>query len=77
MTKEAAEEYRRLLARTEEALPGFIGLRVEEAAALAQRLDLELRVIRIHENEWHTSDKRTTRVTVEVENDVVTSARAV
>jgi hypothetical protein len=32
-------------------------------------------VIRIHENEWYTSDKRTNRVTVEAENGVVTSAR--
>jgi hypothetical protein len=76
VTKEAAEEYRKLLARTEEALPEFIGLRVEEATALAQRLHLDLRVIRIHEHEWHTSDKQTTRITVEVENGVVTSARA-
>ncbi len=66
----------RLLSRTEDALPEFIGLRVEEAAELAQRLDLDFRVIRIHENEWHTSDKRTTRVTVEVEDGVVTAARA-
>jgi hypothetical protein len=76
MTDDTAEEFRRLLARTQEALPGFIGLRIEEAIELAQRLNLDLRVIRIHENEWHTSDKRTNRVTVEAENGVVTSARA-
>ena len=76
MTDETAEEFRRLLGRTEEALPEFIGLRVEGAIDLAQRLDLDLRVIRIHENEWHTSNKRTTRITVEVENGVITSARA-
>jgi hypothetical protein len=77
MPDDAAEGFRRLLARTEEALPEFIGLRSEEAIELAQRLDLDLRVMRIHENEWHTSDRRTNRVTVEVENGVVTSAKAV
>ena len=76
MTGDAAEEYRRLRARTEVALPEFIGLRIEEATELARRLHLDLRVIRIHENEWYTSDKRTNRVTVEAENGVVTSARA-
>lgn len=58
------------------AIPEFIGLRIEEAAELAQRLQLNLRVIRIHENEWHTSDMRSNRVTVEVEDGVVTSTRA-
>jgi hypothetical protein len=76
MTDDTAEESRRLLARTEKVLPDFIGLRVEEAIELAQRLDLDLRVIRIHEIEWHTSDLRNNRVTVEVVDGVVTSARA-
>ena len=76
MTDETAEESRRWLAKTEEALPDFIGLRVEAAIELAQRLDLELRVIRIHEIEWHTSDLRVNRITAEVEDGVVTSARA-
>lgn len=76
MTDDAAEEFRRLRAKAERALPEFIGLRVEDATELAQRLDLDFRVIRIHENEWHTSDDRSNRVTVEVENGVVTSARA-
>jgi hypothetical protein len=76
MPDDTAKEFRRLLARTEAALPEFIGLRIEEAAKLAQRLHLDFRVIRIHENEWHTSDKRTNRVTVEVEDGVVTGARA-
>jgi hypothetical protein len=76
MPDDTAEEFWRLLARTEGALPEFIGLRREEAVELAQRLDLDLRVMRIHENEWHTSDRRTNRVTVEVENGVVTSAKA-
>lgn len=69
-------EFSRLLARTEEALPEFIGLRVEKAIELAQRLDLDLRVKRIHESEWHTSDQRSNRVTVDVVNEVVISARA-
>ena len=76
MTGNAAEEFRRLRAKTEKALPEFIGLRVEKAVELAQRLDLDLRVMRIHENEWHTSDNRSNRITVDVENGVVTSARA-
>ena len=77
MTGDPAEEFWRLRAKAERAIPDFIGLRVEEATELAQRLDLDLRVIRIHENEWHTSDDRSNRVTVEVEDGVVTSARAV
>jgi hypothetical protein len=76
MTGDAAEEFSRLRAKAERALPEFIGLRIEEAAELAQRLQLNLRVIRIHENEWHTSDERSDRVTVEVEDGVITSARA-
>jgi hypothetical protein len=76
MTDDAAEEFRRLRAKAERALPEFIGLRVEEATELAQRLDLDFRVIRIHENEWYASDQRPNRVTVEVEDGVVTSARA-
>jgi hypothetical protein len=76
MTDDTAEEFRRLLVRTEEALPEFIGLGIEEATELAQRLNIDLRVIRMHENEWHTSDMRTNRITVEVEHGVVTSARA-
>jgi hypothetical protein len=76
MPDDTAKEIRRLRARTEAALPEFIGLRVEEAAELAQRLDLDLRVIRIHENGWYTSDQRNNRVTVEVEDGVVTGARA-
>ena len=76
MTDETAEESRRLLAKTEKTLPDFIGLRVEAAIELAQRLNLELRVIRIHENEWHTSELRMNRITAEVEDGVVTSARA-
>jgi len=76
MPDNIAKEIRRLRARTEAALPEFIGLRVEEAAELAQRLHLDFRVIRIHENEWYTSDDRSNRVTVEVEDGVVTSARA-
>jgi hypothetical protein len=76
MTGDAAEKFRILRARTEESLPEFIGLQIEGAAELAQRLNLDLRVIRIHENEWHTSDLRSNRVTVEVEDGVVTSAKA-
>jgi hypothetical protein len=76
MTDDAAEGLRRLRARTEKALPEFIGLRVEEATELAQRLHLGLRVIRIQENEWYASDQRPNRVTVEVEDGVVTGARA-
>jgi hypothetical protein len=76
MTDESATESKRLLARTEKVLPDFIGLQVEQAIELAQRLDLDLRVIRIQEIEWHTSDLRNNRVTVEVEDGVVTSARA-
>jgi hypothetical protein len=76
MTDDTAAEFRRTLARTEEALPDFIGLRVEKAIELAQRLDLDLRVIRIHENGWYGSDQRHNRVTVEVEDGVVTGARA-
>jgi hypothetical protein len=75
MTDDIAEESRRLLARTEKALPDFIGLRVEKAIELAQRLDIDLRVIRINESEWHTSDLRVNRITVEVEDGVVTEAR--
>ena len=70
-----AEEFRKLRARAQEALPEFVGLRVEEAIELAQRLDLDLRVIRLHANEWHTSDLRRNRITVESENGVVTSAK--
>jgi hypothetical protein len=76
MTSDAAEGFRRLRAKAEKALPEFNGLRIEQAIELAQRLDLDLRVIRVHENEWHTSDDRSNRITVEVENGVVTSARA-
>jgi hypothetical protein len=76
MPDDAAAEFRRLRARTEASLPEFIGLRVEEAAELAQRLRLDFRVIRIYEDEWHTSDDRSNRVTVEVEDGVVTGARA-
>lgn len=76
MLGDAAEEFRILRARTEESLPGFIGLRIEEAVELAERLNLDLRVIRIYESEWHTSDERSNRVTVELEGGVVTSARA-
>jgi hypothetical protein len=76
MTEEAADEFRRLRAKAETALPEFIGLQTQKAIELAQRLDLDLRVIRVRENEWHTSDARSNRITVEVENDVVTSARA-
>jgi hypothetical protein len=76
MTDNAAEEFRRLRAKAEMALPQFMGLRTEDAIQLAQRLDLELRVIRIDANEWHTSDARSNRVTVEVEDGMVTSARA-
>jgi hypothetical protein len=76
MTSDTAEEFRRLRAKAEAALPEFIGLRIEQAVELAQRLDLDLRVIRVHENEWHTSDQRSNRITVEAENGVVTSARA-
>jgi hypothetical protein len=75
MTDEAAAEFKSSLNRTEEALPDFIGLHVEEAIELAQRLDLELRVIRIGANEWHTADQRANRVTIEVEDGVVTRAR--
>ena len=76
MPDDTAKEFRRLRARTEAALPEFIGLRVEEAAELAQRLHLDFRVIRLHENGWYTSDDRSNRVTVEVEDGVVTGARA-
>jgi hypothetical protein len=76
MPDDTAEEFGRLLAKTEDALPQFIGLRIEKAKELAQRLDLDLRIIRVHENTWYTSDRRTNRVTVEVENGVVTSAKA-
>jgi hypothetical protein len=76
MTDDIVEESRRLLARTEKVLPDFIGQRVEKAIELAQRLDLALRVIRIQEIEWHTSDLQNNRVTVEVVDGVVTSARA-
>jgi hypothetical protein len=76
MTGDAAEKFRILRARTEKSLPEFIGLQIEGAAELALRLNLDLRVIRIHENEWHTSDLRSNRVTVEVEDGVVTSAKA-
>jgi hypothetical protein len=77
MTDATTAEFRRMLARTEGALPDFIGLRVEKAIELAQRLDLDLRVIRIQEIEWHTSEQRNNRITVEVVDGVVTSARAV
>jgi hypothetical protein len=76
MNGDPAQEFRRLRAKAERALPEFIGLRVEDATELARRLDLDLRVIRIHENEWHTSDDRSNGVTAEVEDGVVTSARA-
>jgi hypothetical protein len=76
MPDDTAKELRRLRARTEAALPEFIGLHIEEAAELAHRLHLDLRVIRIHENEWYGSDQRPNRVTVEVEDGVVTGARA-
>jgi hypothetical protein len=76
MTDDTAEEFRRVLARTEAALPEFIGLRVEDATKLAQRLHLDLRVMRLHENGWYGSDQRPNRVTVEVEGGVVTGARA-
>jgi hypothetical protein len=76
MPDDTAKEFRRLRARTEAALPEFIGLRVEAAAELAQRLNLDFRVIRIQENEWYGSDERPNRVTVEVEGGVVTGARA-
>jgi hypothetical protein len=76
MTDDAAQEFRRLRARTEEALPEFIGLRVAEAMELARRLNLDLRVIRVNDNKWFASDERSNRVTVEVAGDVVTSARA-
>ena len=76
VTDDTAEEFRRVLARTEAALPEFIGLRVEEATKLAHRLHLDLRVIRLHENGWYASDQRPNRVTVEVEDGVVTGARA-
>jgi hypothetical protein len=76
MTADAAEQFRSLRAKTELALPEFIGLPVEEAIERAQRLGLDLRVIRINENKWHTSDERSTRITVEIENGVVTSAKA-
>jgi hypothetical protein len=75
MTDDTAAEFRRTLARTGEALPEFIGLRVEKAIELAQRLELDLRVIRIQESEWHTSDQRNNRITVEVVDGVVTSVR--
>ena len=68
-------EFGRSLAKAEKALPDFIGLRVEAAIELAQRLGLDLRVIRVREIEWHTSDLRVNRITVEVEDGVVTSAR--
>jgi hypothetical protein len=70
------EELRQLRARAVKALPEFIGLRTEAAVGLARRLGLELRVIQISENEWFTSDDRSNRITVEVENGVVTGARA-
>lgn len=76
MTGDAAAEFRRVRARTEELLPGFIGLRAGQAAELARRLGIDLQVIRAGENAWHTSDDRPDRITVEVEDGVVTSARA-
>lgn len=76
MTGDATKEFRILRSETESRLPEFIGLRIEEAIALAQRLGLDLRAIPIHENAWHTSDERSNRVTVEVEDGVVTRAKA-
>jgi hypothetical protein len=62
-------------ARVAEALPEFYGLRVEQAVELARQRNIELRVIQLGVSEWHTSDLVNNRVTVEVENGVVTSAR--
>jgi hypothetical protein len=76
MTGGAADEFRLLRSETEKRLPEFIGLRIEEAIELARRLNLGLRAIQSRENEWHTSDEQSNRVTVEVEGGVVTNARA-
>ncbi len=76
MNGNAAEEFKRLQSRAEEAIPKFIGLRVEKAIELAESLHLDLRVMRVRENEWHASDERSDRITVDVENGVVTNARA-
>jgi len=75
MTDDAAEEFKKLRARVVAALPEFNGMRIEEAVEFARQHGTDLRVIQLPESGWHTSDERSDRITVEVENGVVTGAR--
>ena len=50
------------------------GMREGDAVHLVKNAGLEYRVIHLDISEWHTSDQRLQRITIEVQGDIVVGA---
>jgi hypothetical protein len=72
---EDGDDFEAMIAETRSHLPKFLGLGESEALALAEQLDLELRVLH-SPGQPVTLDYRPRRVTVDVSTGSVTQASA-
>jgi hypothetical protein len=72
---ENGDEFEVMIAETRAHLPQFMGLAEVEALALAEQLDLEIRVLH-SPGQPVTMDYRPRRVTVDVSTGSVTKASA-
>ncbi|HEU5269567.1 MAG TPA: PASTA domain-containing protein [Jatrophihabitans sp.] len=75
MTAEHEDSIEVALARTRTLEPDFLGLDLDEARSLADRLGLQLRVID-SDDTMLTADLRARRMTVDVRTGTVTRATA-
>jgi hypothetical protein len=69
------EEFEAVRAETVTRAPAFVGLTTSEVTALTGRLGLAVRVMTT-ESQWRTADAHPRRITVRVQDGIVTRAGA-